>query len=156
MKAFPLVLLMRLIIQHGLSTHSDRISGLTCLKLDWVRGTIWIIFREFSHKGLDYDEDLIAHLQVKHPFEIMPLPTCHWTVLLRSQVSETYDTVFCCNVLEHIEDDRAALDRLMATLKPAANCFCMYLHFSSSILTWTSSLGITVGTKKSQALLGSS
>ena len=32
-----------------------------------MRGTIWIISSVQSYKGLDYDEDLIAHLQVKHP-----------------------------------------------------------------------------------------
>lgn len=71
-----------------------------------------------SYKGLDYDEDLIAHLKVKHPSRDYAVADLSLDSFIEIAGPETYDTVFCCNVLEHIEDDRAALDRLMATLKP--------------------------------------
>jgi len=53
------------------------------------------------------------------------------------------DAVILVNVLEHIEDDRAALAELFRITRPGGTCCCSYRRFSSCSANSTASSGIS-------------
>ena len=73
-------------------------------------------------KGIDSSEDAIQ-LCWKLYRDICQTGSIHFVCESVADVNETFDTIFMFEVLEHIEDDRAALSQVYRLLNPAGEVF---------------------------------
>lgn len=71
--------------------------------------------------GLDIDPDSVAHAQRKHPNDTFVVADVTDAALPATLAPHPIDTVICINVLEHVPDDRRAVENLMAVLRPGGH-----------------------------------
>ncbi|MGH7827638.1 MAG: class I SAM-dependent methyltransferase [Candidatus Binatia bacterium] len=71
-------------------------------------------------KGIDSSERAIQLCHEMHK-DICQTGTIHFAFESIYDVEDTFDTIFMFEVLEHIEDDRAALSRVHKLLRPAGH-----------------------------------
>ncbi len=70
-----------------------------------------------SYTGLDIAQDLVLALQLKYPDRHYVSVDITSPVLQRELNGKKYDTVMCLNVLEHIEQDRGAIQGMIGALQ---------------------------------------
>jgi SAM-dependent methyltransferase len=76
--------------------------------------------------GVDIDPELVAKAKARNP-EVTYIVADATSEALRERAAEFgVDTIFCCNVLEHLEDDALAVARLMSAL-PAGGHLLLYV-----------------------------
>ncbi|MEW6267163.1 MAG: class I SAM-dependent methyltransferase [Thermodesulfobacteriota bacterium] len=74
-----------------------------------------------SYIGLDLDPEIIARARARHPDDLYFQADAADPASLERLQGLNIDTVLCCNVLEHIPDDRAAVVNLLALLPPGGH-----------------------------------
>jgi len=74
----------------------------------------------FTVKGIDYSEDAIAlcHYRLKDLLESKKILFTNEKI---DQISETFDLIIMMEVLEHIEDDAKALEKIHELLNPGGH-----------------------------------
>lgn len=81
-------------------------------------GSYFDQLREFgAYLGLDIDAHLVNQAKVRYTdadFKVADITSNHFSELIPSS---SVKTIVCCNVLEHIEDDRVAITNLLNTLE---------------------------------------
>jgi len=70
-----------------------------------------------DYTGLDIASDLVEGLQKLHPDRHYVCADATDPHLSSSLGGKTYDTVLCLNVLEHIENDKMAIQGMLSTLE---------------------------------------
>lgn len=65
--------------------------------------------RNFKYYSTDFENEFLADFQLDITKIDMP--------------DNTFDTIICYHILEHIEDDQKAMQELKRVLKPNGNCF---------------------------------
>jgi SAM-dependent methyltransferase len=71
-----------------------------------------------AYIGLDIDADVVAGANERYPGDAIIQGDVMDPRLLDTLRPYGIDTVFCANVLEHIEDDRAAVENMLGLLPP--------------------------------------
>lgn len=76
---------------------------------------------EIDYLGLDIDPDCVARAEARSPSERFLVADVTDPQLPRLMTGEAPDTALCVNVLEHIEDDAAAVGNLIRVLAPGGH-----------------------------------
>ncbi len=95
---------------------------------DWLGGTILEVglghggYRSFlppsaRYIGLDIDPDSVARARAKHPADTFVVADVTDASLRATLAPHAIDTVLCINVLEHVPEDRLAVENLMSVLR---------------------------------------
>jgi SAM-dependent methyltransferase len=82
-----------------------------------------------KYKGVDYDAALIQALKTRYPERDYAEADLSLDSFIQIVKPNAYDTIFCSNVLEHIEEDTKAIDRLMTALKPGGKLLLLVPAF---------------------------
>jgi SAM-dependent methyltransferase len=77
--------------------------------------------RSARYIGLDIDPDSVARAQAKHPDDTFVVADVTDSTLRATLAPLAIDTVLCINVLEHVPDDRLAVENLMSVLRPGGH-----------------------------------
>ncbi|MDR1554100.1 MAG: methyltransferase domain-containing protein [Prevotellaceae bacterium] len=120
----------RSFLPYGNKGRSNRLcSG--CLSLERHR-LIWLYLKDFSR--FFNDNMKVLHVAPEQPFIsrfkkcknldyntadlLSPIADMHFDIMKIPLADNSYDAVFCNHVLEHVEDDFAAMKELYRVLKP--------------------------------------
>ena len=93
-------------------------------------------YRRFVPAGIDYigldiDPDSVARGQARYPADTWLQADVTDPALTARLASKGIDTVLCINVLEHIEQDEAAVATLLSVLAPGGHLLILVPAFAS-------------------------
>ncbi len=92
------------------------------LEIGIGHGCYFDYLKQFGpYLGIDIDHELVLAAQRRYrdaDFAVADITSTSFTTLVPHA---SVDSIVCCNVLEHIADDRSAVANLLETLKPGGN-----------------------------------